>query len=152
MYRRSIRAALPVGVGLLSIGCGSGPKTRMNENEPAASASSNALPDGTQIKVRTARLISPRDVAPGERIEAELVEPLQTRSRMRIPAGVTVLLSIIDSSPRITLKATRLRRNMAGNVEVHTASLVQPGNEIDAGSVLTFKLVSPVELDGAVAQ
>jgi hypothetical protein len=125
----------------------------------AASASiprdGNYVPAGTVIKVRTASLISSRAVAPGERIEVELAEPLEVEGRTRIPAGAAAVLSVVDSKPgvplgsgsRLLLKVTQLRRSLVDRVEVNTAGLQREGPEIAPGSVLTFKLATPAQLE-----
>ena len=148
---------LPViGTGLLLTAIGCGWQNRPMDSESRAnSGGGNIVPAGTEIKVRTARLISSRAVSPGERLEAVLAEPLVVEGKTNLPAGATVILSVVDSKPGITLgppalvllKVTQLRRSLTDHLDVNTAGLHHEGPEIAAGSVLTFRLETPALIE-----
>ena len=103
-------------------------------------------------------MISTRAVAPGERIEVELAEPLEVQGQTKVRAGATAILSVVDSNPsiasgrsaRMLLKVTQLRRSMVDHVDINTAAIRRDGPDIAPGSVLTFKLETPAQLESVL--
>jgi hypothetical protein len=142
---------------LMTFGCGQSPPPVNAGSLVTLPADGNYVPAGTVIKVKTARMISTRAVAPGERIEVELAEPLEVQGQTKIPAGAIAILSVVDSRPGVAagsgsqmlLKVTQLRRSLIDHVEINTAALQRVGAEIAPGSVLTFKLATPAQLETA---
>lgn len=138
---------------LCFIGCGRGPAPV--RESASVQPGGNYVPAGTQLKVRTAQMISMRGVAPGDRIEAELAEPLEVEGKTKVPAGAKVIVSVVDAKPalqsgansKLLLKVTQLRRSILDQVELNTAGLQREGPDIQSGSVLTFSLASPAQLE-----
>jgi hypothetical protein len=152
-------AAVVLAILLFSSAACTKKVAKRNRPEPPQ-RSSSLVPAGTLIKIRTASLISSRAVAPGERIEVELAEPLEVEGTTKIPAGATAVLSVVDSKPGVPLgtasslllKVTQLRRSLIDHVEVNTTGVQRDGPEIAPGSVLTFKLATPARLATELAK
>src|SRR5262245_29478973 len=117
---------------LLSTGCSRNPLPAKTETASVSlPADGNYAPAGTEIKVRTARAISSRAVAAGDRLEVQLAEPVEVNGQVKVPAGAIAVLSVVDAKPGIplgtasgmVLKVTQLRRSIVDHVEVNTAGL-----------------------------
>ncbi len=147
-------SVLPMALSLVAAGCGvRAAQTRAPDR--AISNRENIVPADTRLKIRTTRPIPMWAVFPGQWIEAEVAEAVEVGGHVKVPAGATAILSVVDArsgSPPgaarlVLLKLTQLRRSVSDRVEVSTAGLERGGTEIAAGSVLTFRLESPAFLE-----